>query len=196
MNEPRMDLLDIGETQLYFDLPSSPAVEALLLEAADAYGEPGAETALLRAYFLAPQQLSVLVGLYRYYFYQHRMDDALTVAERAMSNAAQRLSLVPDWRHLDISHLGAGAQRSMGLLRFYLLALKASAVVLLRQGKLADAQARLNKIVELDALDRLGAAALLPFAEASDESGEFSERNELDEFDAVGRRAELPTTTH
>jgi len=196
MIEARMDLLDIGDAQLYFDLPSSPQVEALLLEAADAYGEPGAETALLRAYFLAPQQLSVLVGLYRYYFYQHRMDDALTVAERAMSNAAQRLALTPDWRHLGMDHLGAGAQRSMGLLRFYLLALKASAVVLLRQGKLAEAQARLCKIVELDTLDRLGAASLLPFTEAIASDDGFDEHDEFDTADKADKFAELTPTTH
>jgi hypothetical protein len=54
----------------------------------------------------------------------------------------------------------------MGLMRFYLLALKASAVVLLRLNKIDDASNRLAKIIELDVYDRLGAAALLEIAKA------------------------------
>jgi len=161
MIEAGPDLLAFEDTRLYFDEPPLPGTEELLAEAAAAYGEPQAEHALLRAYFLAPRQLGVLVALYRYYYYQHRLDDALIVAERAMDAAGERLALVNDWRGLHVSAIGDAALQSIGLLRFYLLSLKASAVVLLRMGDLAGGRSRLAKVAELDPQDRLGAAALL-----------------------------------
>jgi hypothetical protein len=161
-----MDLLEVGEGRLYFDDPCEPQIDILLAEAAAHYGEATAENFLLRAYFIAPKQLSVLVGLYRYYFYQHRLDDALRVAERAMEAAAERLHIASGWSRLSLGALDESVLCSMGLMRFYLLALKASAVVLLRQDKLDDACNRLAKIVELDFQDRLGAAALLEIASA------------------------------
>ncbi len=155
------DLLAFEDAQLYFDEPLQAGAEELLAEAAASYGEPAAEHALLRAYFLGPRQLGVLVALYRYYYYQHRLDDALLVAERAMDAAGERLALVTDWHGLRLAGIGMAARHSIGLLRFYLLALKASAVVLLRMGRLEEGRGRLAKISELDPQDRLGAAALL-----------------------------------
>lgn len=161
MADEAPDLLAFEDAQLYFDEPQSAAIEALLGEAAAEYGRPAAEHALMRAYFLAPRQLGVLVALYRYYYYQHRLEDALLVAERAMDVAGERLALVNDWRGLRPNGIGDAAYRSIGLLRFYLLALKASAIILLRMGRLEEGRDRLAKISELDPQDRLGAAALL-----------------------------------
>ncbi len=155
-----LDLLELGEEGLYFDEPCAPQVESLVEEAARHYG-PDAEPFLLRAYFLAPEQLVVLVALYRYYFYQHRMEDALLVAERALEVTARSLHLVGGWSILGRIALGEAVMRSMGLLRFHLLVLKGSAVILLRLGRQDEATRRLNKIVEVDERDVLGAAPLL-----------------------------------
>jgi hypothetical protein len=138
-----MDLLDFSDCKLYFE-EALPARASLLLDqAAREYGLASAETALLRAHLLAPENLTVLVGLYRYYFYQHRLDDALIVAERAMQLSARLLGLPTDWRALDEARLGAAAANSFGLLRFYLLALKAASVVLLRLGQISASRHRL-----------------------------------------------------
>ena len=59
------DLLELGEGGLYFDEPCLPEVEALIAQAANHYGQAAAEPCLLRAYFLAPEQLSVRLGLAR-----------------------------------------------------------------------------------------------------------------------------------
>jgi tetratricopeptide (TPR) repeat protein len=155
------DLLELGEDGLYFDEPCLPEVESLIVQAAHHYGHATAEQHLLRAYFLAPEQLSVLVALYRYYFYQHRLEDALIVAERALDVTARRLHLVGGWSSIGHVALGEAVMRSMGLLRFHLLALKGSAVILLRLGRLDDARLRLEKIAEVDERDALGAAPLL-----------------------------------
>jgi tetratricopeptide (TPR) repeat protein len=156
-----MDLLDFSDCKLYFEEPMPPEAERLIEQASQEYGQPGAETALLRAHLLAPENLMVLVGLYRYYFYQHRLDDALLVAERAMQLSARPLGLPNDWNQLDEVRLGSAAASSFGLLRFYLLALKAASVVLLRLGRIDASRARLIKLISLDSRDQLGAGKLL-----------------------------------
>ena len=155
------DLLELGDEGLYFDEPGLPEVDALIAQAARDYGQAAAEPSLLRAYFLAPEQLSVLVALYRYYFYQHRMEDALIVAERVLDVTAGRLHLVGGWSSIGRVALGEAVMRSMGLLRFHLLALKGSAVILLRLERIDEASARLAKIAEVDARDTLGVMPLL-----------------------------------
>jgi len=155
------DFLDIGDEALYFDEAPVADTESLIAEASELYGEPEAEAKLLRAYFLAPEQLSVLVALYRYYFYQHRLDDTLVVADRALAVSAKRLEISPDWQTLTPFVVAQAGGRNMGLLRFYLLALKGTTVVLLRLGRIVEARSRLEKLLSLDDKDHLGAAALL-----------------------------------
>ena len=103
-----MDLLDFSECKLYFEEDLPPEAEALLAQAAQEYGQPDAEIALLRANLMVPDNLTVLVGLYRFYFYQHRLEEALRVAERAMYLSGRQLSL-PDWESLDESSLAIAA---------------------------------------------------------------------------------------
>ncbi len=156
-----MDLLDFSDCKLYFEDALPAEAERLIAQAASEYGEASAELSLLRAHLLAPENLSVLVGLYRYYFYQHRLEDALVVAERAMQLSGRELGLPTDWRLLDETRLGSAAANSFGLLRFYLLALKAASVVLLRLGQISESRARLIKVASLDSRDQLGAGKLL-----------------------------------
>lgn len=167
-----MDLLDFSDCTLYFEEPLPAAAEGLLNQAARDYGQPSAEMALLRAYLLVPDKLTVLVGLYRYYFYQRRLEEALLVAERAMQLAGRQLGLPPDWRALDEKWLGAAAANSFGLLRFYLLALKAASVVLLRLGRNAASRDRLRKLAALDHRDQFGAARLLAIVDAFEKEEE------------------------
>jgi tetratricopeptide (TPR) repeat protein len=160
-----MDMLDFDGQDLYFDEPMPVQVEALLKEAASGYEYGDAEYPLLRSYLLAPRNLTVLVALYRFYYYQHRYDDALVVANHSIDVAADMLGLVRDWRRLSASDMAVVVSRSMGLLRFYLLALKGAGYLCLRLGELEDGAEFLTKVVELDPHDRLGAAALLELVE-------------------------------
>lgn len=159
-----MDLLDFEAQALYFDDPLAESVAALLQRAADAYGTTEAEHLLLRAYFREPEHLTVLVALYRYFYYQHRYDDAFTVAERAMAVAAGRLELRRDWRELTLSALGGCILRSMTLTRFYLMALKGSGYLKLRAGETQEGLERLEKVAELDTDDRMGVRSLVQLA--------------------------------
>jgi len=158
-----MDLMDFDQTTLYFDEPVHPEVDRLLAAAAASYGgsDDEAEASLLRAYFLAPEQLVVLVALYRYYFYRHRLEDALRVADRTLAVTAPRLGLPADWRRLQPAHVGHAVLRSMGLLRFHLMVLKAAGYLHMRLERFDSGRAMLEKLVELDSHDRLGGQALL-----------------------------------
>jgi len=156
-----MDLLDLDGQQLYFDEPMPENVSQLMMQAAAAYGDGQAENLLLRAFLYAPDNLSVLVALYRTYYYQHRLDEAKQVARRALQVVAKRLDFPNDWKRVDLAELSHAVLKSMGLVRFYLLALKAEAYLYLRLGQLDEGRARLEKVVELDASDHFGAGALL-----------------------------------
>jgi hypothetical protein len=159
-----MDLLDFEAQALYFDEEPDPEVMALIETAAQSYGSGAAERALLRAFFLAPKDLTVLVALYRYYYYQHCYADAFLVAERAMDVASERLKLRVGWRQLDQRALGAGVLTSMTLVRFYLMALKGTGFLQLRMGEIAAGLERLEKVQEVDVGDRMGVRELVEIA--------------------------------
>jgi hypothetical protein len=156
--------MDFEGQELYFDEPLNPQAAALIASASEAYGEGAAEAPLLEALALAPESLTVLVALYRFYYYQHRLGEALEAAGRALAITGQSLGLPKDWRDLREAHLGAAAA-SMTLLRFHLLCLKATAYLKLRTGEAEEGKALLRKLMELDANNRLGAKQLLEAVE-------------------------------
>lgn len=161
-----MDLQDFGSEALYFDEPAPPHVRALMMVASEAYGTGDAERPLLEALGCAPKNLTILVGAYRFYFYQHRYADAIEISMQVMAVLAPRIDFPESWIDLDERALGRGVMRSFSLVRFYLLALKAAAYINLRLSRFDVARAMLQKIVLLDAADRLGARGLLALVSA------------------------------
>ena len=159
-----MDLLDFTESSLYFDEPLAERAGILIEQAAADYGESNVEPLLLEALKIAPGHLTVLVALYRYYYYQHRLEDAVDIAYHALAVSGKRLGFPDDWKKLTNDHLGSGALVSMGMVRFYLLALKAAGYLNLRLLKWQTAMDMLLKVSELDEADRLGTSALLEIA--------------------------------
>jgi tetratricopeptide (TPR) repeat protein len=155
-----MDFLDFDDHTLYFDEPLTASQEALLLQAAEAYPEQRAEVLLDNLFRQKSDSLTVLVACYRFYYYQHRYVDALRIAEQAIRASAHSMGLKVGWEALSEQHLGQGVFVSMGLIRFYMLALKGSAYLLMRLGRIDEALMRLNKIVELDPGDQFGAKFL------------------------------------
>jgi len=126
---------------------------------------------------MAPQHLMVLVALYRYYFYQHRLEDALLVAESTLAVVGRRLDFPDTWHYLREANVGAGVMRSMGLVRFYLMVLKATGYINLRLGNYNAGKAMLEKLVELDSHDRIGGKALLDVLRQSMINDTNAERN-------------------
>lgn len=162
-----MDFLDFTGEEMYFDEPIGADVEGLLMDAARRYGEDAAELSLLQAYFLEPRHLTVLVALYRYFYYRHRYREALITAERAIVVTAERLDMPVRWSEISEADLGRGALVSMSLTRFLLLALKGSGYLLMRLGDSAEALARFEKLSEIDTSDRLGIKELLALARSA-----------------------------
>lgn len=165
-----VDLLDFSGEEMYFDRPLSPEVSALIASAAEHYGERAdsgpdpAEFALLRAYLLAPEDLNVLVALYRFFYYRQRLAESLSIADRAVLVASRELGLPEDWRALTTDDLNRGVTRSMTLTRFLLLALKGAGYLLLRMDQPAAALERLEKVAAFDTSNRLGVTELLSWA--------------------------------
>lgn len=159
-----IDLLEFDSEDLYFDEAIDSEARQCLDLASEHYGTEQSEEALMRAYFLEPEHPMVLVALYRFYYYQHRLKDSLRVAERVLKVIGKRLEFPEDWRDLTEMRLGSGVMISMTLIRFYMLALKGAGFLELRLGDYGSALKRLEKVVELDSKDRLGAQALLDVA--------------------------------
>jgi len=160
-----MDLMDFEGENLYFEESLPAEVEALIQKAGGLYGEGEAEPPLLEALKLAPESLNVLVAAYRFYYYQHRLEDALRLAGRALAITARRLDIPLDWQRLAAEHISQGGPSAMALMRFHLLSLKAEAYLLLRLGRKDEGRAILTKLLELDGNNRLGARQLLEVAE-------------------------------
>lgn len=154
-----MDLLDGLDGDLYFEQPLSLEVEQLLKQAADIYPEQPAqsETFLIQAQTLAPTHLMVLVGLYRYFYYQYRYQDALAIGEQVLKIVGEKLSF-NNWQTVTIQEIEKNDKISV---RFYLTALKGNAYLYLRLNQPSEAIQRLEKIASLDPQDRLGSKALL-----------------------------------
>ncbi len=159
-----MNLLDFDAEDMYFDQPLGDEAEGLIRTAAEQYGQPSAEHKLMRAYFLEPGHLTVLVALYRYFYYRRQYADALVVADRAIAVAAGQLDLPGDWRGLNRRNLGHAVLTSMTLTRFLLLALKGAGYISMRLGDPAAALERFEKVIELDTSDRLGMRELTAMA--------------------------------
>jgi tetratricopeptide (TPR) repeat protein len=156
-----IDLLEFDSEELYFDEAIDEEAKSCLDRASEEYGTQEAESTLLRAYFLEPEHPMVLVALYRFYYYQHRLKESLLVAERVLKVIGKRLEFPEDWRDLTELGIGSGVMISMTMIRFYMLALKGAGYLELRLGRYESALERLEKVAELDAKDRLGAQTLL-----------------------------------
>jgi hypothetical protein len=129
--------------------------------AGGAYHNPDvAEQHLEQAFLLAPDHSDVLIGFYRFYFYQGRLSDALRVACACLEHAARLNALCGDWRAVRAADAAFGLYEA-ALPRFYLFTLKAYAYLKIRLGELAEGRAAVDKLLELDADDKVGARVLI-----------------------------------
>lgn len=156
-----MDLLDFEAQDLYFEQEEPAAVTELLKQASGDYAEGEAELPLLKAYFLAPQSLNVLVALNRFYYHQHRLEEALTATEKVLQIVRAQLNFPQQWQDLSLELMAAVSAEQLTQLRLYLFSLKSSGFLNMRLLRLDLSQQIFEKLVELDNKDRIGAAGLL-----------------------------------
>ncbi len=156
-----MDLLDFEAQGLYFEEADAEGVKELIADASEKYAGGEAELPLLQAYFKSPDSLNVLVALNRFYYYQHRLEDALAATLKALAVIRPLVGFPEDWRELQLAHLQTVPAALLTQVRLYLFTLKAIGFLHMRLNDLDTSQAVFEKLVELDSKDRIGAQALL-----------------------------------
>ncbi|MCP5364596.1 MAG: hypothetical protein H6905_05125 [Hyphomicrobiales bacterium] len=139
------------------DIPDD--ILALLGDAKAAYSDPErAEAALHAALEQAPDNLSLRIAVYTFYFYANRLKDALPHAEACLAMAANALNVPADWREVNRdSARFEGFERPQ---RVYLKSLVALGYCRARLGDLQSGEMILRKAASLDPQDRLAAARL------------------------------------
>ncbi|PPK73963.1 hypothetical protein B0F87_11214 [Methylobacter tundripaludum] len=156
-----MDLLDFEAQGLYFEQADVAGVKEMIASAAENYANGDAELPLLKAYFLAPESLNVLVALNRFYYYQHRLEEALTATTKALVVIRPTIAFPEDWRELQPTHVSNAPADLLTNIRLYLFTLKAVGFLNMRLENLDLSQSIFEKLVELDSRDRIGAQGLL-----------------------------------
>ena len=150
-----MDLLDFEAQGLYFEQPDVAGIKELIAAAAENYANGDAELPLLKAYFLAPESLNVLVALNRFYYYQHRLEEALSATTKALVVIRPTISFPEDWHELQPNHVNDVPANLLTEVRMYLFTLKAVGFLNMRLENLDLSQAIFEKLVSLDSKDRI-----------------------------------------
>ncbi|MEQ1530210.1 MAG: hypothetical protein ABL925_12920 [Methylococcales bacterium] len=156
-----MDLLDFEAKDLYFEKEDDQDVQDLIKFASELYGSGEAELPLLKAYLRAPESLNVLVALNRFYYYQHRLAEALLISERALALIRPGINFPDDWRQVQREHISAAPKDLLTRIRLYLFTLKSIGFLNMRMENLALSRQIFEKLVALDDRDRIGAKGLL-----------------------------------
>lgn len=118
-----------------------------------------AERAVLTALALAPTDFDIRLAAYKFYFYNHRLEEALPHAEQLLAHAARRLNIAVDWRTVQASDAPFDAiEEAPGL---YLQALLAWGYCKVRIGDFKAGSEAIAKVGALDKRDRFGARRLL-----------------------------------
>ena len=138
-----------------------PEAEWHLWEAGLSYHlEDLAEQHLRKAEVLAPGHAAVLVGLYRFYFYKGKLGEALEIARQCLEKAARENNLAGNWRDVKPGDAQFGRYEEMAP-RFFLFTLKGYAYLQMRLGNLDEGFDAIQKLLELDPTDKIGAKVLL-----------------------------------
>jgi tetratricopeptide (TPR) repeat protein len=136
-------------------------VERLLHAAALSYEQDDvALKYLMEARLLAPAHPATLIGLYRFYFYKGRLKECLGVAEACLTRAAIDNSLPLDWRQVSPQDAAFGDFDAVAP-RFFMFSLKGYAYLSMRLGDFEESAAAIDKLLELDPADKIGAKVLL-----------------------------------
>ncbi len=160
-----MDLLEFEAGDLYFEQVDSLEVQNLIKDAAELYGSGEAELPLLQAYLRAPESLNVLVALNRFYYYQHRLTEALMISEKALNLIRQNIDFPNDWQQLERTHITEAPKESLTRIRLYLFTLKSIGFLNMRLENLALSRGIFEKLIALDEKDRIGVKGLLEVLE-------------------------------
>lgn len=142
----------------YLDLDAR-AERALRAAGASFQDDAVAERWLNEAAAIAAEHPAVLLAQYRYHLYKHRYEDAEQFARRCLEQVSKELELPSAL--LDTSPSDADFTSMDPRIRFWLFGMQALGYVVLRSGRLSEAKALLNKVIELDPSDQTKTRVLL-----------------------------------
>jgi len=127
--------------------------------------KPLAEKLFKQAQQLDPSCLQTYFALYKFYFYQGRLQEAEREVNAGLKQAAQQGNFPNDYRLLagEENHWDMYASE---VALFYLYTLKALAFIKLRQNQTSEARLILSIIALLDPEDRSGASVIMQLSEA------------------------------
>jgi tetratricopeptide (TPR) repeat protein len=163
------DSSDFGEESLLshplFGGGLPPLAEEHLQQAGLSYQSYDiAEDHLRQAQILAPDHFAVLIGLYRFYFYKGRMSEALGLANICLAKAAREKNFAADWWDVRSGDADFADYEDV-LARFYMFCLKGYAYLNMRLGDLAEGRVAVEKLLQLDPSDKIGARLLFDILE-------------------------------
>lgn len=149
--------------QMFFAHNIPAEVRILLNQATQHYtNPPQAERLLLDARRLAPEQLETYVALYKFYFYQKRLDEAEAIAYQTLEKAAAQGGFDKDWTALTPE--SADWSVCDGPQRVYLFTLKALGFIRLRQFDFKCGESILLCLQALDPGDQVGGSVVMELA--------------------------------
>jgi hypothetical protein len=138
-----------------------PEAEDRLVQAGLSYhADEVAEACLREAAALAPGHAAILIGFYRFYFYKGRLAEALEVARACLTWAGRENNFSTDWRCVEPGDADFDRYEAI-LPRFFLFSLKGYAYLQLRLGEIQEGRLAIDKLLELDPSDKIGARVLL-----------------------------------
>ena len=142
-----------------------PLIDATLRKAAECYADTTqAEFLLWTALKADPDCLGSYFSLYKFYFYKRVLRDAEEVALLGLETAARQGGFSVDWTQL--TPASVDWQRVDAPQHFYLFTLKALAFMRLRLGRPDECKALLDKLLELDPHDSVGASVIRDLAQS------------------------------
>lgn len=130
----------------WYDVESD--IKQLLVLSADNWENTAlAEKYIQEALFKAGDNLDVLVGAYRFFFYKNKPEAALQIADRVLQIVRERENLPTRWEQLEPILVSRKNEPS---LRLYLNAYAAKGLIFAKLGKLEEAKLVTERVKNID----------------------------------------------
>ncbi len=125
-----------------------PEIKQLLFLASENWEYTGlAEKYIREALFQAGNNLDVLVGAYRFFFYKHKPEIALSIAQKVIKTIATQEDLPQEWSELKPVLLRRKQEPDI---RLYLNAYAATGLILAQLGRLEEAKDISQQVKQID----------------------------------------------
>ena len=157
------DLLTTNDEHLILSQNVPPIARGYIQRAIDNYEDTGlAESLLLKAYQLAPDELDIYISIYKFYFYKKHFNSAEHFANLTLTVAARLGNIEAEWQKLDLSSCDWFSPNEAQ--RVFLYTMKALGFIYLRTERLQQAETILLKLQELDKDDLVGGSVVMSLA--------------------------------